>query len=228
MPWMACGPGRPPESTGDARRLDRHDPHVGQLRLQDLAHAGDGPAGADAGHEGVERGPSTASRISSAVVRRWTSGLAGFSNCCGMNAAPGARARAPRRRRPRPLIPSIGGREVDLGAEARAAGAGARRSCPPAWSGSAGSPCTAATMASPMPVLPLVGSTIVAPGLSTPRRSASSTIATAIRSFTLPPGLRDSTLTSTRAARRVGQPLEPHQSECHRSGPAPSSRSCQP
>ena len=28
--------------------------------------------------------PPVASRISSAVVRRWTSGLAGFWNCCGM------------------------------------------------------------------------------------------------------------------------------------------------
>src|SRR5262245_60066759 len=54
-------------------------------------------------------------------------------------------------------------------------------------------------MARPMPVLPLVGSTSVAPGLSTPRCSASSTMATAIRSFTLPPGLRDSTLARTRA-----------------------------
>ena len=28
--------------------------------------------------------PSVSGQISSAVVRRWTSGLAGFSNCCGM------------------------------------------------------------------------------------------------------------------------------------------------
>src|SRR5438046_1842003 len=48
-----------------------------------------------------------------------------------------------------------------------------------------------------MPVLPLVGSTIVAPGLSTPRRSASSSIATAMRSLTLPPGLSDSSFATT-------------------------------
>ena len=48
-----------------------------------------------------------------------------------------------------------------------------------------------------MPVLPLVGSTIVAPGFRTPRRSASSTIETAMRSLTLPPGLSDSTLAAT-------------------------------
>ena len=29
--------------------------------------------------------PSVSRQISSAVVLRWTSGLAGFSNCCGMN-----------------------------------------------------------------------------------------------------------------------------------------------
>src|SRR2546421_312798 len=54
-------------------------------------------------------------------------------------------------------------------------------------------------MASPTPVLPLVGSTIVAPGLRAPRRSASSIMAAAMRSFTLAPGLRASILASTRA-----------------------------
>src|SRR5512132_2887160 len=43
-------------------------------------------------------------------------------------------------------------------------------------------------MVSPTPVLPEVGSTIVPPGLSRPSRSAASTIATAGRSFTDPPG----------------------------------------
>ena len=46
-------------------------------------------------------------------------------------------------------------------------------------------------------MLPAVASTIVSPGRRTPRRSASSTIASAMRSFTLPPGLRCSHLTST-------------------------------
>src|SRR5215467_2524353 len=58
-------------------------------------------------------------------------------------------------------------------------------------------PRTAHTMASPMPVLPLVGSTTVAPGLRRPRRSASSIMLTAIRSFTLPPGLSDSIFART-------------------------------
>ncbi len=43
-----------------------------------------------------------------------------------------------------------------------------------------------------MPVLPLVGSTIVAPGRNLPLCSASSIIARQMRSLTLPPGLNDS------------------------------------
>ena len=52
-------------------------------------------------------------------------------------------------------------------------------------------------MASPTPVLPEVGSTIVPPGLSSPDCSAASIIRTAIRSLTDPPGLKYSTLAST-------------------------------
>src|SRR4029078_700235 len=52
-------------------------------------------------------------------------------------------------------------------------------------------------MASPTPVLPEVGSTIVPPGWSSPEASAASIIRAAIRSFTEPPGLRYSTFAST-------------------------------
>src|SRR6184192_2347900 len=55
-------------------------------------------------------------------------------------------------------------------------------------------------MASAWPVFPDVGSTMVPPGFSSPRRSASSIIRSPIRSFTLPPGFRVSTL-----ARIVGR-----------------------
>jgi hypothetical protein len=50
----------------------------------------------------------------------------------------------------------------------------------------------AAASASPTPVFPDVPSTITPPGFNAPRRSASSTIATPIRSFTEPPGLKNS------------------------------------
>ena len=51
-------------------------------------------------------------------------------------------------------------------------------------------------MARPTPVLPDVGSTIVPPGRRSPAFSAASTMATAGRSFTLPPALRNSALAS--------------------------------
>src|SRR6267142_2087440 len=52
-------------------------------------------------------------------------------------------------------------------------------------------------MARPTPVWPEVHSAIVPPGLSWPERSAASTIASAMRSLTLPPGLKVSSLAST-------------------------------
>ena len=52
-------------------------------------------------------------------------------------------------------------------------------------------------MASPTPVFPEVGSTIVPPGASAPLVSAAATIRSAIRSLTDPPGLKYSTFAST-------------------------------
>src|SRR5262245_40467843 len=60
-------------------------------------------------------------------------------------------------------------------------------------------PRNAATSARPMPVLPLVASTMVPPGPSRPRRSASSTMLRATRSFIEPPGFRYSHLTKISA-----------------------------
>ena len=62
--------------------------------------------------------PSVASRISSAVVRRWTSGFAGFSNCCGMKYS-GCSRSSSCGREDRAAHALDGRREVDLGAEAR-------------------------------------------------------------------------------------------------------------
>src|SRR6266536_4121433 len=50
-----------------------------------------------------------------------------------------------------------------------------------------------------MPVLPLVASTTSPPGARRPSRSAASIIDAAMRSFTEPPGLKDSTLANTAA-----------------------------
>ena len=60
-----------------------------------------------------------------------------------------------------------------------------------------GMPRAAATKASAMPVLPLVGSTISLPGPSRPRFSASQIIAAPMRHFTEYAGLRPSILAST-------------------------------
>src|ERR1044071_4129491 len=61
--------------------------------------------------------------------------------------------------------------------------------------------------ARPMPVLPLVGSTMVAPGLSLPWRSAVSIMLRQIRSLTDPPGLNDSNLAQTSASFFPGSAL---------------------
>src|SRR4051794_14376159 len=59
-------------------------------------------------------------------------------------------------------------------------------------------PRAAQTIASAIPVLPLVGSTTTArPGLISPSSSAASIIATPIRSLTEPPGLKYSSLAQT-------------------------------
>src|SRR3954468_16098530 len=57
-----------------------------------------------------------------------------------------------------------------------------------------------AAIASPVPVLPDVGSTIVPPGLSRPSCSAASTIRIATRSLIEPPGLKYSTLATIAGA----------------------------
>ncbi len=56
-------------------------------------------------------------------------------------------------------------------------------------------------MARPTPVLPEVGSTMVPPGFSAPERSPASISAGPIRSLTLPPGLKDSSLAASVAPR---------------------------
>jgi hypothetical protein len=59
-------------------------------------------------------------------------------------------------------------------------------------------PRDAATYARPMPVFPLVGSTMIIPSRSTPRAMASSIIAAPIRSFTELYGLYPSCFTTIR------------------------------
>ena len=67
-------------------------------------------------------------------------------------------------------------------------------------------PFAAAIAASPMPVLPLVGSTMTEPLLRTPRRSASSIISFATRSFTEPAGFIPSSFARIRAFAPIFSP----------------------
>ena len=89
-PWILCRPGLSFLAlavcvmTGLVDRLDGDGLEARLALLDDLADAGDGAAGADAGTR-MSTLPSVSFQISSAVVWRWISGLAGFSNCCGMN-----------------------------------------------------------------------------------------------------------------------------------------------
>ena len=62
-------------------------------------------------------------------------------------------------------------------------------------------PLAAASAARPIPVFPDVGSIITEPSFNCPFASASSIIAFAIRSFTLPAGLKYSSLKSNFASK---------------------------
>ncbi len=78
-------------------------------------------------------------------------------------------------------------------------------------------PFAAATLARPIPVLPLVGSIITESALSFPVFSASSIIAFAILSLTEPAGLKYSSFTRTVASR-----LFSFQNSASRSGVLPT------
>ena len=65
-------------------------------------------------------------------------------------------------------------------------------------------------MARPWPVLPLVGSMMVPPGLSRPARSAASIIGRPMRSLTEPPGLSISILASRSGWRSAGAEVAGH------------------
>ena len=71
-------------------------------------------------------------------------------------------------------------------------------------------PRTFAAIASEIPVLPLVGSRIVAPGFKRPSRSAASIIEMAVRSLIEPVGLRSSIFAQRRtlgAGESRGNPI---------------------
>ena len=135
--------------------------------------------------------PSRARSISGPVVRRCAWGLAGLENWSGSHtSSPRASSLAAATAS---LIPPSD--SVILTSAPYSFSRLSRSRLIPCGSVSTSSyPFAAHTIASAIPVLPLVASTIVVrPGSIRPSASAASIIATPIRSFTLPPGLADST-----------------------------------
>ena len=83
MPWIGCGPRCPPESTGEASgstATQRNDGLRALITSPTPVMVPPVPMPATR----MSARPSVSRQISSAVVVRWISGFAGFSNCCGM------------------------------------------------------------------------------------------------------------------------------------------------
>ena len=85
IPWILCGPGAPPERTAESSGS------TATMRTLGLRAFSTSPTPlivppVPTPETTMSTSPFVSFQISSAVVRRWMSGLAGFSNCCGMNA----------------------------------------------------------------------------------------------------------------------------------------------
>src|SRR3990172_2227344 len=196
MPWMPVRPGLPPASTGERAGSTATTRIFGSCCLSTSPTPVMVPPVPTPATK-ASTWPSVAFRISWAVVRRWISGLAKFRNCCGMKNRGFSRSSSSAANTA-PVIPSTAGVRTSSAPNRCSR---ARRSTLM----SSGMvrinryPLTAATIARPIPVLPEVGSTTVSPGFSRPSRSASSIMARAMRSLTLPPGFTDSSFPRTMA-----------------------------
>jgi hypothetical protein len=141
--------------------------------------------------------PSVSAQISSAVVATCAAGLSGFSNCMGMKALSRAAAmRAASSMAPfMPLAASVSTTSAPR----------PRTSLRRSTDMDSGMvmmrrmPSTAQPNARPMPVLPLVGSTMTVSWSILPRSRARQSMLVATRSLTEAPGLLNSSLAATRA-----------------------------
>ncbi len=191
MPWILCGPGLPPLITGESTGSTATHWKDGFFCLiisptPVIVPPVPTPA------TSASHWPSVSSQISTAVVRRWISGLAGFINCCGIRALRFCFTRYSALRIA-PGIPSGPGVRTNSAPSIRNK---VRRSTL-IVSGIVRInryPLAAQTNASAMPVLPEVGSTITVSASMSPARSAASIIETPIRSFTELNGLKNSHL----------------------------------
>jgi len=136
--------------------------------------------------------PSVSRQISSAVVRRWTAGFEGFENCWRMTLSgilawsSSALAMAPRMPFEPSVRTSLAPRILKSLRRSRLIVSG--------MVNTSFKPRAAATKASAMPVFPLVGSISTESLSMRPEASASSIIATPMRSLTLESGLKNSSL----------------------------------
>ena len=83
MPWIGCGPFAPPESTGEAAGSTAMTCTSGLRSLRTCPTPVIVPP-VPTPETRMSTVPSVSSQISSAVVRRWIAGFAGFSNCWGI------------------------------------------------------------------------------------------------------------------------------------------------
>ena len=86
IPWIACGPGCPPEITGDSGRLHREHLQMPAIRaFSTCGHAGDVAAGAHAGDDARSIGASA--EVRQYFLRRgagtWTVDVGGILELLG-------------------------------------------------------------------------------------------------------------------------------------------------
>ena len=85
-PWMGCGPGLPPEMTEDAAGSTANTFRLGQAFFRTRATPLRWPP-VPTPLISTSSPSGKSARISLAVVSEWMAGLAGFSNCCGIQAS---------------------------------------------------------------------------------------------------------------------------------------------
>ena len=116
IPWILCGPGAPPEITGEwtgSTATSRSAGFFGfQYRPTPVSVP---PVPTPATKTSIF--PSVSFQSSTAVVASWIAGFAGFSNCCGIDAVRAEPGEDLARLRDRALHPLRRRRQDDLGAE---------------------------------------------------------------------------------------------------------------
>ena len=196
MPWILWGPAKPPDSTGLSSGSTATTLIFGRRDFSTSPTPVKVPP-VPMPPTTMSRSPSQSRQISSAVVRRWISGLAGFSNCWRMRASVSSLSISSARRTA-PRMPSVVGvisssapisnKSLRLASDMLLGMVRISRY-----------PLAAQTKASASPVLPEVGSISTVSGPIRPSFSAASIMARPMRSLTEPSGLKNSSLPSSSA-----------------------------